>query len=95
MNHCVASYARQAASGQTSIWSLTYQRFAGGLSDSDSDDRPAVPVTRCVTIEVRQRTVVQVRGKNNRAMNDTEEAVIRRWAERNDLAIAESASVGG
>ncbi|MDH5178321.1 MAG: PcfJ domain-containing protein [Gammaproteobacteria bacterium] len=72
LGHCVATYASNCYSGNTSIWSLEMQ------------DRTTK--MKLLTIEVRNtnRTVYQIRGLRNRLATEREMAVIRRWiAERN------------
>lgn len=74
MMHCVASYAHSCYKGNASIWSMTCEGYDG--------------VENAVTIEVRDRTICQVRGKRNVVPNDKEKAIIKRWSVKNGLNIA-------
>ena len=73
MRHCVASYVGSCTSGRCSIWSMTVENM-GGLE-------------RCVTIEVdnRSKTIVQVRGKNNRLPTQQEKRIVGLWCTENGL----------
>jgi hypothetical protein len=78
MGHCVFSYARSIESGQTSIWSMTFE-----------DGRGATGNWAMLTIEVRNelRRVVQARGRFNRAATTAEHQILLRWAGHNGLTI--------
>ena len=66
MSHCVGSYVAQCMDGRCSIWSMTYT-MPNGFKD------------RMVTIEVRDKKVVQVKGKSNRPANVKELDVLKQW----------------
>jgi len=68
LNHCVASYAGSCRTRRSSIWTMELERFSG--------------IKKLLTIEVNlmTRTVVQIRGKNNRMPNEVERKIIQRWA---------------
>ncbi len=68
MQHCVASYASECASGRTSIWSLTVRLGTGRT-------------IRLATIEVRnrERTIVQVRQRCNKLPTEREFRILARW----------------
>ena len=87
MRHCVASYAHSCARRVSSIWTLERHPVAG-LSGGMAGD-----VQKCVTIEVRLQTrqIVQVRGRNNRRMNDAEKALLQRWAAAAELTLSDHA----
>jgi len=74
MGHCVASYAHSCYRGNASIWSMTYEMFGG--------------IKNATTIEVRDRTICQVRGKNNALPSDKEKSIIRRWASKSGITIS-------
>jgi hypothetical protein len=76
LKHCVASYARSCARGQSSIWTLEVASKDGTV--------------KALTIEVRnqQRLLCQARGKLNRLPQDKERSVLRRWAAQAGLTIA-------
>ncbi len=73
LNHCVASYASSCRNRHSSIWTMEVERFSG--------------VKKLLTIEVslRNRSVVQIRGKNNRLPDEKEVCLIRRWAAKAGL----------
>ncbi|HEY1958798.1 MAG TPA: PcfJ domain-containing protein [Polyangiaceae bacterium] len=79
MGHCVFSYAHAAASGATSIWSMTLEDGKG-------------PTGRwaMLTIEVRNatRAVVQARGRFNRLPTRREVTILARWASVNGLRLS-------
>ncbi len=68
MQHCVASYASECASGRTSIWSLTLRLGTGRT-------------IRLATVEVRNRdrTIVQVRRRCNNPPTERELKILARW----------------
>ena len=70
MNHCVASYANDCASGRSSIWSLR-KRIESGR------------VVRLATVEVRREdgTIVQVRKRSNKLATRRELSVLGRWGD--------------
>ena len=70
MNHCVASYANDCASGRSSIWSLR-KRIESGR------------VVRLATVEVRvgDGTIVQVRKRSNKLATRRELSVLGRWGD--------------
>jgi PcfJ-like protein len=78
MCHCVLSYARRIESGQTSIWTVTYE-----------DGRGETGFWAMLTVEVRNdlRRVVQARGRFNRPATSAELSFLSRWAGANGLAI--------
>jgi hypothetical protein len=73
LHHCVYSYQAQCISGHTSIWSLSMKRGVAGDFEKQ------------ITIEVRDTTIVQVRGYANRVANSAEKAVIHKWARDSGL----------
>jgi hypothetical protein len=75
MKHCVAGYARSCGRKWSSIWSLGLENRRGRH--------------RVLTIEVDPdaRTIVQVRGKQNRVAQFGERAILQRWAEQEGLQI--------
>jgi hypothetical protein len=77
MNHCVASYANSCFHGRTSIWSMRQQTSKKAEQ-------------RMLTIEVLlgDRTICQVRGKNNRRAHADELPVISRWAQASELSLS-------
>jgi hypothetical protein len=79
MNHCVYSYLRHIVSGQTSIWTMTYE-----------DGRGPTGRWAMVTIEVRRdlASVVQARGRFNRAATSEEKGILAMWAARNNLQVS-------
>lgn len=86
MRHCVLTYAGGCLQGTTSIWSL---RVRPGND---------IRTRRLLTIEVNnaRRAIVQVRGRCNQTLGafcgkgrvQTAEALLRRWAGQQRLAIA-------
>jgi hypothetical protein len=76
MKHCVASYARSCAHGDSSIWSLEVETFEGQ--------------EKVLTIEVRPATklICQVRGKSNALPAEKHRGILRRWAEQAGLQMA-------
>jgi hypothetical protein len=73
LHHCVYSYQAQCISGHTSIWSLSMKRGVAGDFEKQ------------ITIEVRDTTIVQVRGYANRVANSAEKAIIHKWARDSGL----------
>jgi hypothetical protein len=76
MCHCVATYARSCAHGQTSIWTLEVDE-AGGRR-------------KVLTLEVNRasKVICQARGKRNALPSEKHLNVLRRWAEHAGLALA-------
>jgi hypothetical protein len=76
LHHCVASYADRCRRGMSRIWSL---RFWQGEK-----------VHHVLTIEVdpKRRTVVQVRGRANRAASGKPLRLLQDWAARERLQLA-------
>lgn len=54
MHHCVASYAKNCRKGNTSIWSLQ-------AVDGDQERQPVMTIA----VDVRRKSITQVRGKYN------------------------------
>jgi hypothetical protein len=79
MGHCVYSYAGRIERREVSIWAVTMR---DGLGETG---RWAM-----LTVEVRNdaRTIVQARGRFNRAATPREQAVLSRWAALNGLRLA-------
>ena len=75
MQHCVAGYVGACRSGRSSIWSLRRCTTAA--------EQPIV------TIEVwpKSNRIVQMKAKRNAAPNPPAIALIRRWAQANELAM--------
>ncbi|MCC7421124.1 MAG: PcfJ domain-containing protein [Planctomycetaceae bacterium] len=76
MKHCVASYARSCAHGETSVWTLEVESIEGRR--------------KVLTVEVnrRSRTICQARGKCNIEPGDKHRGILRRWAEKAQLTLA-------
>ena len=72
LRHCVLSYSSSIEQGHCSIWSMRL-----------NDDR-------LITIEVRResRSIVQARGRCNRATSAEEFRIMQRWAQDNSLNIS-------
>lgn len=79
MNHCVHSYAWAVQAGQTSIWSLTMEDGKGPTG------RWAMAT---VEVSMRERAIVQVRGRYNRRPTVKELGVLARWASSNGCSLA-------
>lgn len=78
MHHCVGTYADEASSGQTSIWSLTETAVRSEYT------------RRLLTIEVVEgRVIAEVRGNMNRLATNFERSLIHRWASQEGLTWAE------
>ena len=84
MQHCVATYAGTCSRGATSIWTVERLITKG--------DRPP-ELTKLLTVEVsnRQRTIRQVRGRNNRSATPQERGLLRRWATHARLTLLDGA----
>jgi len=74
LRHCVASYGESCRRRYCSIWSLGVQ-FGQRRK-------------RMVTVEIRNRAIVQARGKANRLPGEREWSLLRRWAAQEGLTIA-------
>ncbi|OJJ18845.1 hypothetical protein BKI52_25065 [marine bacterium AO1-C] len=75
MRHCVGSYLHRCESGDTSIWSLTATTCNG--------------VKPLLTIQLHEgETIVQVRGKANSMPGVDESKIVRQWAKRERLKVA-------
>ncbi|WP_197439797.1 PcfJ domain-containing protein [Calycomorphotria hydatis] len=76
MHHCVASYDDECFTGDSAIFTMEIDSFAG--------------LEKAVTIEVSldDREIIQVRGKCNRVMTDEEHVVLTHWAKRTGLKIS-------
>lgn len=76
MRHCVGSYLERCTDGETSIWALTATTYNG--------------VKPLLTIQVHKaKTIVQVRGKNNSMPTVENSHLVRQWAKREKLRIAD------
>lgn len=73
MGHCVGSYVHQCVSGATSIWSLRALRDGRWKS--------------YVTIEIRNRSIVQAAGRFNSRPEMEYAEVMRIWARRENLIL--------
>lgn len=78
MRHCVGSYAWRCASRQTSIWSLT-------CTDAESAERRELTVEVCP----ESRRIVQALGKRNAEPSEGARRVLKVWAERVGLEVAQ------
>jgi hypothetical protein len=76
MKHCVATYAHSCASGACSIWTLEAETFEGR--------------SKILTVEVHNtsRSICQARGKCNMLPGEKHRGILRRWAERSGLTLA-------
>lgn len=75
LRHCVLSYEKLCARGETTIWSMSVIRRNTNRS------------RKVLTIEVspNARAIRQVRGRSNRNPRSRETAIIRRWAREQGL----------
>ena len=73
-SHCVYSYARWIENGQCSIWTATLEDNTGHW--------------RRLTIEVRQRQILQARGRFNRLPEPRDVMALEAWATRNKLLVS-------
>lgn len=75
LNHCVATYADSCMSGGCSIWSMTVETNC--ISSSH------------LTLEILNATkkIVQIRGAHNRLPTLEEMAIIKKWADDENLKI--------
>ncbi len=75
MNHCVGTYCQACKNGETSIWSLWYEKSDGNCK-------------RLVTIEVNQyRKLQQMYQKNNEEPSKLEKSIIREWAKKEKIRV--------
>jgi hypothetical protein len=76
MKHCVATYGHSCASGSTSIWTMEVESFEGQ--------------SKILTVEVRNATrlICQARGKCNMLPGEKHRGILRRWAEKAGLTLA-------
>jgi hypothetical protein len=76
MSHCVATYEHAIRSGQSSIWIVTHENNEANWAK--------------LTVEIRNasRTIVQARGRFNRAPELAERQVLHRWASNNRVTLA-------
>jgi hypothetical protein len=72
MRHCVFMYSSSILSGRSSIWSL---RCDGVRSLT-------------VRVSVKERAVVEARGKCNRRATPAEKNKVIRWAQMNGLSVS-------
>lgn len=68
MQHCVITYTQSSFQSHCTIWSLQINKNAS--------------FTRILTIEVREKVIVQARKLKNKVPNEKEMEVIKEWAER-------------
>jgi hypothetical protein len=73
MQHCVITYALSTQQSHCSIWSLQVKQNSS--------------FKRILTLEVREKVIVQARKKNNKTPNKSEMAVLKDWAGRMDYRI--------
>ncbi len=71
LKHCVFSYTKSCARGETTIWNLSKKHEIG--------------IQKMLTIEVRQNCVFQVAGERNRVSTCVEEKVIGIWAKEKGI----------
>ncbi|MYB63076.1 hypothetical protein F4X73_00170 [Candidatus Poribacteria bacterium] len=83
MRHCVRTYSESCYNGKTSIWTM------------ESMDEVGEELKKVLTIEVslKERSVNQVRGKQNRLPTQSEMSIIRRWTTKEKLSIANYVNV--
>lgn len=74
MKHCVASYARDCSKGNCRIFTLRKDDLIGNIVNIG-------------TIELRGDRVVQIKGKYNGELDSQYMAIIKKWAELNDLKL--------
>jgi hypothetical protein len=76
MKHCVATYAHSCASGACSIWTLEAETFEGRA--------------KILTVEVQNqaRLICQARGKCNMLPGEKHRGILRRWAAKTGLSLA-------
>lgn len=77
MRHCVSSYAPRCRQGRTSIVTMRHRIvYKGGHAEEFG---------KCMTIEVTDHQVVQVRGFVNRLPEKHEKEAVRLWMAENNL----------
>lgn len=76
MRHCVATYSPQCVRGDSSIWSLEVDTFEG----------PRKVLT--VQVDNQTRRIIQARGKYNAPPGEKDLGVLRRWAAKSGLSLA-------
>lgn len=76
MKHCVGSYSQSCARGRSSIWSMEVETFEGR--------------SKIMTVEVNNsaKLICQARGKHNAPPGDKHRGILRRWAEKARLTLA-------
>jgi len=74
MRHCVASYARSCQSQRVSIWSMKVDTWEGKKN--------------VLTIEVRDGTIMQARGKRNERPTEEAKNIIKKWKKTQGLGIS-------
>lgn len=72
MHHCVLSYKHSCISGTSSIWSVTLGEYSP---------------ERKLTIEIRDKMIVQARGFANRIPRKNEVSALLSWSKRNGIEI--------
>lgn len=84
MSHCVASYARDCALGNCSIWSL--REFS--IQKTKEGEHTNTKMTRLATIELKAGgQIIQCNRSYNQAISQKEEALIKAWAEKESLTL--------
>jgi hypothetical protein len=73
LNHCVFTYNQRCINQECQIFSLRIKEDSKFKS--------------LITIEVVNNTIFQIRGLDNRICNDTENMIILKWAEENNIEI--------
>jgi len=73
LNHCVASYVNDVVKNKCQILFLRHKKF---------------PKQSLVTIEVRDHSIRQVRGQQNRRATNSEMSFVRMWADERNLVLA-------
>ena len=74
LKHCVFSYNKRCKSGGTSIFSLKRISSKGEMK-------------RTLTIEVRNSTIVQIKGKSNSSPKKNDLKFVNEWANINNLEL--------
>lgn len=79
MRHCVRTYAQSCYVGKISIWTME------SLTDEETE------IKKVLTIEVSlsEKSINQVRGKRNRLPTQSEMSILKRWAAKENLSIAD------
>lgn len=73
LKHCASSYAQYCERGHSAVFSLK--------------KKCEKKIWHLVTIEVKERIVVQARGFSNSILSEVEKNIVSDWAKRNSLAI--------